>query len=107
MSGIDITNRITANAQQCGGRPCIRGMRIRVTDVLDLLEDSRRLHSVRKPPGWPRRHKSMPTIVQRMLRTRGSLAGLKGHAMRQGGRGNHGDGAEEACVRARGCRCLA
>ena len=31
-------NRITTNQQQCGGRPCIRGMRIRVTDVLDLLD---------------------------------------------------------------------
>ena len=30
-------NRITFNPNQCGGRPCIRGMRIRVTDVLDLL----------------------------------------------------------------------
>jgi uncharacterized protein (DUF433 family) len=30
-------NRITVNPEQCGGRPCIRGMRIRVTDVLDLL----------------------------------------------------------------------
>jgi uncharacterized protein (DUF433 family) len=29
--------RITVDAAQCGGRPCIRGMRIRVTDVLDLL----------------------------------------------------------------------
>ncbi len=29
--------RITTNPKQCGGRPCIRGMRIRVTDVLDLL----------------------------------------------------------------------
>ena len=29
--------RITYNPNQCGGRPCIRGMRIRVTDVLDLL----------------------------------------------------------------------
>lgn len=29
--------RITINPRQCGGRPCIRGMRIRVTDVLDLL----------------------------------------------------------------------
>ena len=29
--------RITYNPDQCGGRPCIRGMRIRVTDVLDLL----------------------------------------------------------------------
>lgn len=29
--------RITVNPDQCGGRPCIRGMRIRVTDILDLL----------------------------------------------------------------------
>lgn len=30
-------DRITFNPKQCGGRPCIRGMRIRVVDVLDLL----------------------------------------------------------------------
>ena len=30
-------NRITLDPEQCGGRPCIRGMRIRVVDVLDLL----------------------------------------------------------------------
>jgi uncharacterized protein (DUF433 family) len=29
--------RITVNPDQCGGRPCIRGMRIRVKDVLELL----------------------------------------------------------------------
>jgi uncharacterized protein (DUF433 family) len=29
--------RITFNPNQCGGRPCIRDMRIRVKDVLDLL----------------------------------------------------------------------
>ena len=29
--------RITFNPNQCGGRPCVRGMRIRVKDVLDLL----------------------------------------------------------------------
>jgi uncharacterized protein (DUF433 family) len=29
--------RITINPKQCGGRPCIRGMRIRVSDVLDLF----------------------------------------------------------------------
>lgn len=33
----DIANRITVNPRQCGGRPCVRGMRIRVIDVLDLL----------------------------------------------------------------------
>ena len=30
-------NRITIEAGKCGGRPCIRGLRIRVTDVLELL----------------------------------------------------------------------
>ena len=30
-------NRITMDPDQCSGRPCIRGMRIRVSDVLDLL----------------------------------------------------------------------
>ena len=29
--------RITFNPAQCGGRPCIRGMRITVKDVLELL----------------------------------------------------------------------
>jgi uncharacterized protein (DUF433 family) len=32
-----LLERITINPQQCGGRPCIRGMRIRVSDVLDLF----------------------------------------------------------------------
>lgn len=32
-----LTDRITVNPRQCGGRPCIRGMRIRVSDVLELL----------------------------------------------------------------------
>ena len=30
-------NRITTNPAQCGGRPCVRGMRIRVEQVLDML----------------------------------------------------------------------
>ena len=32
----DMTLRITVNPKQCGGRPCVLGMRIRVSDVLDL-----------------------------------------------------------------------
>ena len=32
-----LDERITVDPEQCGGRPCIRGMRIRVSDVLDLL----------------------------------------------------------------------
>jgi len=37
MSMPDIDERITVDPEQCGGRPCVRGMRIRVSDVLDLL----------------------------------------------------------------------
>jgi uncharacterized protein (DUF433 family) len=33
----ELDQRITIDPAKCGGRPCIRGMRIRVSDVLDLL----------------------------------------------------------------------
>jgi uncharacterized protein (DUF433 family) len=39
MSTTYITEHITVNPKQCGGKPCIRGMRIRVIDVLDLLSN--------------------------------------------------------------------
>ena len=31
-----MSSRITHNPQQCGGRPCIRGMQIRVQDILEI-----------------------------------------------------------------------
>ena len=34
---IKLIERITVDRSQCGGRPCIRGMRVRVADVLELL----------------------------------------------------------------------
>jgi uncharacterized protein (DUF433 family) len=34
---MSLLSRITMNPEVCGGRPCVRGMRIRVKDVLDLL----------------------------------------------------------------------
>lgn len=33
----DLLTRITSEPDKFGGRPCIRGLRIRVVDVLDLL----------------------------------------------------------------------
>ena len=33
----EVFDRITVDPEQCGGRPCVRGMRIRVSDILDLL----------------------------------------------------------------------
>ncbi len=37
MTTISYLDRITFNPKQCGGRPCIRGMRIRVSDILGML----------------------------------------------------------------------
>ena len=34
---MNLLERVTVNPLQCGGRPCIRGMRIRVSDLLGLL----------------------------------------------------------------------
>ena len=36
MTTTNLDERITVNPNQCGGHPCIRGMRIRVIDVLEL-----------------------------------------------------------------------
>lgn len=34
---MNLTERITIESGKCGGRPCIRGLRIRVKDILSLL----------------------------------------------------------------------
>ena len=34
---MSLLDRITIEPGKCGGRPCIRGMRIRVKDVLEML----------------------------------------------------------------------
>lgn len=39
-SAVNLLNRITQTPGQCGGRPCIRGMRIRVTDILEMLAEN-------------------------------------------------------------------
>jgi len=35
----DLLQRITLEPGKCGGRPCIRGTRMRVVDILELLVD--------------------------------------------------------------------
>jgi uncharacterized protein (DUF433 family) len=34
---MELLERITVEPGKCGGRPCIRGTRLRVADVLELL----------------------------------------------------------------------
>ncbi|MDD2894075.1 MAG: DUF433 domain-containing protein [Halothiobacillaceae bacterium] len=37
MNETNLLERITIQPDQCGARPCIRGLRIRVSDVLGML----------------------------------------------------------------------
>lgn len=37
MPSVSLIDRITTDPEVCGGRACIRGMRIRVSDVLEML----------------------------------------------------------------------
>jgi uncharacterized protein (DUF433 family) len=34
-----LLERITVEPGKCGGRPCIRGLRVRVTDILGMLAE--------------------------------------------------------------------
>ena len=38
-AAMKLLQRITVEADKCGGRPCIRGLRIRVTDILGMLAE--------------------------------------------------------------------
>ena len=39
MTSENLLSRITVETGKCGGRPCIRGLRIRVQDVLGMLAE--------------------------------------------------------------------
>jgi len=43
----DLLNRITMNPDICFGKPCIRGHRIWVTLILDLLADGRSFDQIK------------------------------------------------------------
>lgn len=45
---MQFSDRITINPRQCGGKPCIRGMRIRVADVLGLLANGLSIDEILK-----------------------------------------------------------
>lgn len=42
----DLLSRITQIPGQCGGRPCIRGMRIRVSNILEMLAENVRISEI-------------------------------------------------------------
>jgi uncharacterized protein (DUF433 family) len=44
----NLVNRVTIDSEQCGGQPCIRGLPIRVSDVLDLLADGLSVEEILK-----------------------------------------------------------
>ncbi len=43
---VALLQRITIEPGKCGGRPCLRGRRIRVTDILELLANEATIDEV-------------------------------------------------------------
>lgn len=43
---LSLLQRITIEPATCGGRPCIRGKRMRVTDVLELLANGASIEEI-------------------------------------------------------------
>jgi uncharacterized protein (DUF433 family) len=39
LAAMKLFERITVEPGKCGGRPCIRGLRVRVTDILGMLAE--------------------------------------------------------------------
>ena len=72
------THRITVDPTQCGGRPCLRGLRIRVRDVLDLLASGAdRAEILADYPFAGRwRHHRRPRICRTAERPSGAARGL-------------------------------
>ena len=43
---IELLKRITVEVDKCGGRPCIRNMRLRVKDVLEMLASGMQVEEI-------------------------------------------------------------
>ena len=75
MATTYLSDRITVNPEVCFGKPCIRGMRLRVVDVLDqlaagateaeILEDypDLQLDDIRAVLSYAARVTALPVIV--------------------------------------------
>lgn len=42
----ELLSRITIEPGKCGGRPCVRGLRMRVTDILELLANDASIEEI-------------------------------------------------------------
>ena len=64
-----VLDRITVDPETCGGRPCIRGLRIRVKDILDMLAGgSSRAEILADYPIWKIATSQLPSNLPRAPR---------------------------------------
>lgn len=61
--------RITIDDAQCGGRPCIRGMRIRVSDILELLGSGASIEEILEDYPYLEREDILASIQYAALQT--------------------------------------
>lgn len=68
-SRLKILARITVEAGKCGGRPCIRGQRVRVSDLLDLLGAGASVEEVLEDYPYLEREDILAAIAYASLQT--------------------------------------
>ncbi len=64
-----LLRRITVEPGKCGGRPCIRGQRMRVTDVLDLLGAGASVEEILRDYPYLEREDILAAIAYASLQT--------------------------------------
>ncbi len=64
-----LLRRITVEPGKCGGRPCIRGQRMRVTDVLDLLGAGASMEEILRDYPYLEREDILAAIAYASLQT--------------------------------------
>ena len=62
-------SRITVEEGKCGGRPCIRGLRIRVKDILELLSAGASFEEILKDYPFLEREDILAAIDYAALQT--------------------------------------
>src|SRR5260370_19267457 len=69
MANAELLQRITIEPGKCGGRPCIRGLRIRVADVLHLLSAGATFEEILADYPFLQREDILPAIEYAALQT--------------------------------------
>ncbi len=69
MTKAELLQRITIEPDKCGGKPCVRGLRMRVVDILQLLSAGASFEEILKDYPFLEREDILAAIEYAALQT--------------------------------------